>query len=63
MAKWLGSVNQRQFGPAHLASARSQASSGAPLQVVERPNDPAYRAKLKDIVGLYVDPLIMLLSS
>jgi hypothetical protein len=45
--------DQRPFSPAHLATAWPQTLSGASVQIFQR---PAFAARLKDIVGLYVDP-------
>ncbi len=44
---------QRQFGAAHLARSRAPAASGPAVQAVQRPE---FVDKLRDIVGLYVDP-------
>ena len=48
-----GGGPQRQFGSAHLARARPPAAPGAPVQALQR---PAFVDKLRDVVGLYVDP-------
>ena len=44
---------QRQLGATHLAQTWSAAAPDAPFKLS---NDPKFAAKLRDIVGLYVDP-------
>ena len=48
-----GGRHQREFGAAHLARARAPAASCAAVQALQ---GPAFVGKLRDIVGLYVDP-------
>ena len=45
--------HQRQLGAAHLALAWASAAPGAPVQAFQ---GPQFAAKVRDIVGLYVDP-------
>ena len=45
--------DQRQRGAAHLEGARAAA---APLAAFKLSSDPTFVAKLRDVVGLYVDP-------
>ena len=45
--------HQRQLGAAHLAGARSAAP---PVRQFKLSRDPEFVPKLRDIVGLYVDP-------
>ena len=45
--------DQRQLGAAYLAFAWAAA---APVPALKLSNDPRFAAKLRDIVGLYVDP-------
>ena len=47
-----GGRHQRQRGAAHLEGARAAAP---PLAAVHS-NDPDFVVKLRDVVGLYVDP-------
>jgi hypothetical protein len=51
-----GERHQCQFGAAHLAAAWPAAASGAPVQAFKLSNDQQFASKLRDIVGLYVDP-------
>jgi hypothetical protein len=46
-----GERRQLALGAAHLGAARPSAAPGAALQA-----DPAFAAKLRDVVGLYLDP-------
>lgn len=48
-----GSRHQRQRRPVHLEGARA---SAPPLPAVQALNDPKFVDKLRDVVGLYVDP-------
>ena len=48
-----GGRHQREFGAAHLARSRAPAASCAAFKLSK---DPAFVGKLRDIVGLYVDP-------
>jgi len=48
-----GAQSQRQFGAAYLARARAAAAPHPPLHASK---DPQFAAKLRDIVGLYIDP-------
>ena len=47
-----GDRHQRQLGAAHLARTRASAASGAAIQAFER----SRLRRLRDVVGLYVDP-------
>ena len=44
---------QREFRPTHLTCARPSAAPGEPFKLS---TDPQFVGKLRDIVGLYVDP-------
>jgi hypothetical protein len=48
-----GDGRQHQFRAAHLARARTPAASRRRFKLS---NDPDFFGKLRDIVGLYVDP-------
>ena len=48
-----GGRHQRQLGAAHLECARAAAAPLAAVQALQRPE---FVAKLRDVVGLYVDP-------
>jgi hypothetical protein len=48
-----GGWAQREFGSTHLARPWSATAPDAPVQVVQR---SAFVDKLRDVVGLYVDP-------
>ena len=48
-----GGGDQPLLGAAHLEEARASAASGARVQALQRPK---FAEKLKDVVGLYVDP-------
>jgi hypothetical protein len=51
--RWPKRRHLAALGPADLGGARLAA---APVKRVELSKDPAFAAKLQDIVGLYVDP-------